>query len=254
MGSNYEIYKEIKADFDKDNKIKRENMKKYGKLKIFLYWTILFLILIPQIVLFLTKKTYEYVPDIENLGEPIQIPASWWTIAKVYWIDVQIDYLAKYDISWRVISIRDYIGADVIRKLWSRDFTIGRRKLWREDYIDKFSWNDMKNRFIYYRLKEWNETRFEREFWWSWRQPLPSSFLTNFSNNHPIPANKKIKHLMKKIKEWDVVRLQWYLVYVYWEKDNRKYWRWPSSLVRDDTWDGACEIIYVTDVTRLKEK
>ena len=201
------------------------------------------------------KKPYEYVDNLNNLSEPIQIPASWWVIMKVDWTDVYIDFLAEYDISWKVISIRDYIWADVIRKLWPRDFTIGWWKFWRTEYINKFNWNDMRDRFIYYRPKQWNEDRFKEEFWWERWQTLPTTFLTSFSNNHPIPSNRKIKLLMKKIKEGDIIRLKWYLIYAHRETKNNKQWhRWPSSLVRTDTGNWACEIIYVTDVSRLKEK
>ena len=254
MNNNDKIYQELKWELNKENQNKRNYTKKHGKYKFFLYWVILLIIFLPQIILFFTKKTYEYVPDLNSLPEPIQTEASWGVIMKVDWIDVYIDYLAKYDISWRIISIRDYIWADVIRKLWPRDFTIGWWKLWRKDYIDKFNWNDMKDRRIYYRLKKWNESRFKEEFWWDFKQPLPSSFLTSFSNNHPIPSNKRIKLLMKKIKEWDAIRLKWYLIYAHWTaKNNLQRHRWPSSLVRNDIWDGACEIMYVTDITRLKE-
>lgn len=254
MGMNQKIYQELKSEFNKQNDLKRKGFEKYGKYKILIYWIILFIIFLPQIVLLLTKKPYEYIEDLDNLPEPIQTEASWWTVMAVHWMNVQIDFLAKYDISWKIISIRDYMWVDTIRELWPRDFTIWWWKMWKEEYIDKFNWNDMRDRFIYYRLKDWNEDWFKESFWWDRKQPFPSLFLTSFSNNHPIPANKKIKRLMKKIKEWDVVRLQWYLIYAHRENGNKKYWRWPSSLVRDDTWGGACEIIYITDVARLKEK
>ena len=129
MSSNYEIYKEIKAEFDKENKAKREWIKKHGKYRIFLFWIVLFLLFLPLIVLFFTKKTYEYVPDLDNLPEPIQTPASWWTTMNIKWIDVQIDFLAKYDISWKIISIRDYAWTDIEKGLWPRDFVIWRWKM-----------------------------------------------------------------------------------------------------------------------------
>ena len=254
MSSNYEIYKEIKADFDKENKTKREWIKKHGKYRIFLFWIILFLLFLPSIVLFFTKKTYEYVPDLDNLPEPIQTPTSWWTTMNVKWTDVQIDFLAKYDISWKIISIRDYAWTDIEKGLWPRDFVIWRWKMWRQEIIDKFNRNDMKNRIIYAYVPYENTDRFNKEFDADVQHGNRWTCMTSYSNNHPIPANKRIRLLMKKIKEWDVVRLQWYLVYARRTSKNRDYRRWPSSLVRTDTWNWACEIIYVTDITRLKEK
>ena len=252
---NDEIYEELKSEFNQKNKKLWVSIKQHSKYKYILYFILLFLLSIPYIVLSLIRKPYEYVDNLNNLPEPIQTPASWWVIMNVDWVDVYIDFLAEYDISWRIISIRDYIWADVIRKLWPRDFTIGWWKFWKNEYISKFNWNDMRDRFIYYRLKDWNQTRFKEEFWEERWQNLPTSFITSFSNNHPIPSNRKIKLLMKKIKEWDIVRLRWYLIYAHREtKNNWQRHRWPSSLVRTDTWNGSCEIIYVTDISRLKEK
>ena len=200
----------------------------------------------------MTKKTYEYTENINNLPEPLQIPASWWTTMKVHWVDVQIDFLAKYDIKWKVISIKDYAWTDIEKWLWPRDFTLWRWKLSNQEIINKFHWNDMRNRFIYAYVPYENMNWFDKEFSWDIRHNNRWTLWTQFSNNHPIPANKRIKRLMKKIKEWDVVRLQWYLVYVHFET-NRWLWQRHSSLVRNDTWGWACEVIYVTDITRLKE-
>ena len=252
MATNYEIYQEIKSDFEKNNK--NGFFKKYCNYKTLSYWIILFLIFIPQIILFFTKKTYEYIPDINNLPEPIQTATSWWTTMHIHWVDVKIDFLASYDIKWKVISIRDYAWTDIEKWLGPRDFVLWWWKMSKQEVIDKFKWNDMRNRFIYIYVQPWNEDRFDQEFSGDIRHGNLWTAITHFSNNHPIPANKKIRNLMKKIKEWDVVRLQWYLVYAHWETNKWKYWRWPSSLVRDDRDSHSCEIIYVTDVTRLKEK
>ena len=251
---NYKIYQELKAEFNKKNYDKRESTKKYGKHKIFLYGFILFLILLPEIVLLILKKPYEYVSDFDNLQEPIQTPTSWWVTMRVHWVDVQIDFLAEYDISWKIISIRDYAWTDVEKGLWPRDFVIWRWKMAKQEIIDKFLRNDMVNRIIYAYVPYENIDRFNEEFDADVQHGNRWTCRTSYSNNHPIPANKKIRLLMKKIKEGDVVRLQWYLVYPKRKVKNIDYRRWPSSLVRTDSWDHSCEIIYVTNITRLKEK
>ncbi len=242
------VYQELKSDFYEEN----HHTKKYGKYKLFLYWIILFLILLPQIMLLLTRKTYEYAPDLDNLPEPVQTPATWWTTMKMYWTDVQIDFQAKYDIKWKIISARDYAWTDIEKWISPRDFAIWRWKMSKQKIIDKFNRNDYRNRFIYAYVPWENETRFNSEFSWDIRNWNRWTLRTQFSNNHLIPANKKIRRLLKKIKEWDVVRLQWYLVYVHFET---KQWLWErhSSLSRDDRWDHSCEVMYVTNVTRLKK-
>jgi len=248
------VFEELSSEFYEHKKKEWGFVGRYGKFKL-IFWGILCLILIlPYIVLFLTKKTYEYVDDIDNLQEPIQTAASWWTTMYIHWVDVKIDFLASYDIRWKVISIRDYAWTDIEKWLGPRDFVLWWWKMSKQEIIDKFKWNDLRNRFIYIYVPYWNEDRFDQEFDGDIKHNNLWTAITQFSNNHLIPANKKIRTLVKKIKEWDVVRLKWYLVYAYWETNKWKYWRWPSSLVRDD-WDAhSCEIIYVTDVVWLKEK
>ena len=250
---DYDIYNELKSDFKSSNRNKWESTKKYGKYKFLLYGFILFLILLPEMVLFLTKKTYEYTLDIDNLPEPIQTSADWWITKKVHWENVQIDFLAKYDIKWKVISVKDYVWLDIEKALSPRDFALWRWKISKQEIIDKLDWNDYRNRFIYAYVPEGNEDRFDAEFSWNIRKWNRWTLQTQFSNNHLIPANKKIKRLIKKIKEGDVVRLQWYLIYAHYESGQWSRGR-HSSMNRKDTWAGACEVIYVTDITRLKEK
>lgn len=240
------VYKELTSEFKKQNKIKWNRT-----YKNILYWIILFFIFLPQIIIFLTRKTYEFVPDLENLPEPIQTPATWWITMKVYWENIHIDFLAKYEVSWKVIATKDYneIIADnrIVNKIWPRDFVIWRWIMWRDENIDKFKWNEWADRTVYWYIKPEYQNWFTQTFWWK-RESDPAKFNESFSNNHPIWSNKKIKLLLKKIKKWDIIRLKGYLVYVHPEKWDRH--RGPSSLVRYDHW---CEIIYVTNVVRLKE-
>jgi len=72
-----------------------------------------------------------------------------------------------------------------------------------------------------------------------WKQIYP-----NFSHNHIIPANDHIKQIVQSLHRGQVVTLRGFLVTV-----NRPgFAPWRSSLSRDDTGEGACEIMYVDDV------
>ena len=72
-----------------------------------------------------------------------------------------------------------------------------------------------------------------------------------YSNSHLIPSNDKIKKQIKKIKKNDYIQIEGYLVHV--DADTKKgYFFWDSSTTREDSGDGACEVIYVTDVKWLK--
>ena len=73
-----------------------------------------------------------------------------------------------------------------------------------------------------------------------------------FSNNHLIPSDKKIENQIKSIKENDFVKIDGYLVNVYCKKSNGSYFYWNSSTSRSDSGNGACEVIYVTNISWLE--
>ena len=56
-----------------------------------------------------------------------------------------------------------------------------------------------------------------------------------------IPANDKIEKKLKKLDRDDLIYLEGYLVKI----DRPDGWHWQSSLTRDDTGAGACEVIWV---------
>ncbi|MDZ4181316.1 MAG: hypothetical protein U1B83_00460, partial [Candidatus Cloacimonadaceae bacterium] len=68
----------------------------------------------------------------------------------------------------------------------------------------------------------------------------------HLSNNHLIPANKNIRKALKAGKKGMSVELSGYLVDVDAVLPGGGSQTWRSSMKRDDTAGGACEIIYVT--------
>jgi len=233
------IYSEIREEMKKDNKRRNDNR-------------LLLLILIltsPFIVFYLVQKPYEYIPDLNNLPDPIQTTTKWWTTINVNWETVHIDYLAEYDIQWRVLAIREYweifANNKILNKIWPRDIVLWWGIMSDEQNMEKFIWSEFIDRMVQPHIKREYSTWLNE----NWGR---DNLKGKWSNNHPIRSNQKIRLYLKKIKIWDVIRIKWYLVKVYPENGSRK--RWPSSLVRDDSWDGACEIIYVTEISRLKER
>lgn len=67
------------------------------------------------------------------------------------------------------------------------------------------------------------------------------------ANTHVIPYNEYIFKKLVKIKEWDIIELKWYLVNVI---DNKSWYVFKTSLSRSDTWAGACEIFYITNIIK----
>ena len=81
--------------------------------------------------------------------------------------------------------------------------------------------------------------------WYHWKaQRLPISageIITHSANMHMIPASDDVEETLLSAIRGDIVDLQGYLVEVHGEKG----WKWVSSLRRDDTGDGSCELVYV---------
>ena len=81
--------------------------------------------------------------------------------------------------------------------------------------------------------------------WYHWQSShLPitnGDVITHSSNMHMIPADDDVEETLLSVIKGDVVELDGYLVEVH----GQKGWKWVSSLRRDDTGDGACELVWV---------
>ena len=243
-----EIYQELKSEFEQKN-------KKFWKRKdtyIILWLILLFILSIPFIVLEL-MKSYEYIDSYYDIIAPIQIPTTWWTTIDVDWDIVNIDFLAEYDIMWRVLATAQYWDNIFERALGSayledniiryKDVGIWRWFLTQDEYVKKFNWTSL-SRFLLPEPKSYEDRLYVKDRYS--REDINS----HMSHNHLVPANDRIKKLLRWIQKWQFIHIKWYLV---WLHSNRWY-NLVSSLTRNDMWDWACETIYVTDISRLKEK
>ena len=70
MSINLDIYKELKADFQKKNNKK----KKFGRQEILL--VIFLLMFFVPIIVFMFMKSYERIDSFGNISDPIQIPTT----------------------------------------------------------------------------------------------------------------------------------------------------------------------------------
>lgn len=81
---------------------------------------------------------------------------------------------------------------------------------------------------------------------WKDAPPIPvDEIVRSSANMHMIPADDAVAAALRRIERGDRVRIDGWLVQV--EGDN---WRWRSSLTRDDSGGGACELVYVCSITR----
>lgn len=83
---------------------------------------------------------------------------------------------------------------------------------------------------------------------WNGQPPLPPAQIRDHSANmHMIPGNEQIARALLEIRPDQQIRLQGWLVQV----EGANGWRWRSSLRRDDSGAGACELVYVCGVQVL---
>ena len=132
-------------------------------------------------------------------------------------------------------------------------FKLRARVLSREDYwlgeqsdlspLDlALGWGVMSDQAVLDRItisqsSRWYFTRYD------YPAPISDQEIINHSSNmHIIPADKRIRRKMKEVRRGDVVMLKGYLVDV--DASSGFYWR--TSMRRDDTGNGSCEIFYLT--------
>ena len=141
--------------------------------------------------------------------------------------------LATYSIKAIALS-RDHYRFDPAAKLAPLDLALG----WKSMSISSVI-NDLKI------------TQSARWYEYSWRgeAPLePTQIAQQSANTHCIPADKNIERQLMSIRRHDLVMLEGYLV----EVTGPNGWHWRSSLTRDDTGGGACEVLFITSLTRRK--
>src|SRR5690606_33186887 len=80
---------------------------------------------------------------------------------------------------------------------------------------------------------------------WRERPPIPPEEIVRSSANmHLIPADEAVAAALRRVEAGQRVRLDGWLV----EVASQDGWRWRSSLTREDSGAGACELVYVCAV------
>ncbi|MGK2940493.1 MAG: hypothetical protein ACSLFJ_02320 [Immundisolibacter sp.] len=91
----------------------------------------------------------------------------------------------------------------------------------------------------------------QRGRWYFWRYqgepPLPPREIeTSSANVHLIPADATVVRALRQVSAGQRVALRGYLL----ELRAADGWQWRSSMNREDTGDGSCELLYVQTVER----
>lgn len=81
---------------------------------------------------------------------------------------------------------------------------------------------------------------------WSGAPPIPPREIVRSSANmHIIPADARIADALGRVHAGDRVRIDGWLVNV----EAGDGWRWRSSLTREDSGGGACEVVYACAIS-----
>ena len=76
----------------------------------------------------------------------------------------------------------------------------------------------------------------------------PGLIQTHSANTHCLPADADVRRRLLAVSRHDLVTLEGYLV----EVTATDGYRWRSSLSREDTRGGSCEVMWVTDVNNKR--
>jgi hypothetical protein len=139
--------------------------------------------------------------------------------------------LASFEIEARVLSRERYrFGREA--ELSPLDLALGWGPMSAQEVLDQL---DISQGHRYY-------------YWQTDQLPIPAPVISRHSANmHIIPAGDPIQDELMKIRKGHLVRLGGYLV----QASAPDGWHWRSSLTRDDTGDGACEIVLVNRISVL---
>ncbi len=108
-------------------------------------------------------------------------------------------------------------------------------------------WGPMKDIGIARKLDVSQSGRWFHYSWGSEGPPVPlSDIISHSSNMHMVPADAAVADSLAHVRTGETVRLAGWLVRI----DGDDGWHWQSSLSRDDSGDGACELVYVCSIER----
>ncbi|MET0226955.1 MAG: hypothetical protein ABW187_10975 [Dokdonella sp.] len=137
--------------------------------------------------------------------------------------------LADFSLEARVLSRADYqLGTE--SELSSTDLALG--------------WGRMSDSAVISQLDISQSGRFY-SYRWRGEPPIPAAdIVVSSANMHLIPADAAVAEAIARVRVGEVIALRGELV----EARRPDGWRWRSSLRRDDSGAGACELVLVDSI------
>jgi len=143
--------------------------------------------------------------------------------------DTTLQPLADFDVEARVLSREDYTF-DAGAALAPTDLALG--------------WGRMSDSAVIDALEIRQSARFFSYRWRSEPPIPPDEIVRSATNLHAIPADATIARELARVRVGEVVELRGRLV----EASRANGWRWRSSLSREDSGAGACELMLIESI------
>lgn len=177
--------------------------------------------------------------SVVGIRDPIQKKSSGKIETTAAGYDVTIKFKYSYDIEALVVHTKNYSGTSMVNKLSPKDLALAWGEAAEKNGDINFHWGQ-SGRWYHWSVNSEDTAKISID-----------AISKHSANNHLIPSDDIIRKQIMRIKTGDHIRLEGYLVDVRGEKDDGSWYTWNSSETRNDTGDGACEIIYVTKVEWL---
>lgn len=170
----------------------------------------------------------EHPPGELAPAAPVQIPID--RTEQIAYDDFMLVPRAHYDIEARVLSVERY-RTDGGSDLSPIDFAVG--------------WGPMSDTATLEHFKVTQGARFYTIY--PDEQAIDiATALRSSANMHLIPANGAVRDTLLSTRPGNIVTLSGYLV----SASRNDGFKWNTSLRRDDSGNGACELMYVQSVQR----
>ena len=173
-------------------------------------------------------RPIEHPPGVIVQDAPLQGEATRtepWTL-----VDYTFESLGEIALDARVLSKKRY-------------------RMDRESVISPYDlalgWGRMSDQAVLDRLDISQGSRWFRWRWYN-SSPLPEKeIIASASNFHIIPGNDAVRDALGRIRTGHIITLRGELVRV----TDPEGWSWVSSTSRTDTGKGACELVWVEQLT-----
>jgi len=108
-------------------------------------------------------------------------------------------------------------------------------------------WGPMSEPGLAQKLHVSQGGRWYRYGWGGDGPPMaPDQIVRNSANMHMVPADVAVARSLERISAGDMVRVDGWLIRI----DGDEGWHWQSSLSREDSGAGACELVLVCSIQR----